>query len=346
MNKRTTIALFLASATLIGCGKELPPVPEPESRPAKLLPVSVGNIQLTRTFPAVSEAGDKAVLTFRVPGVMQSIDVRAGQKVSKGDVLATLNPDEYEVLKLGAEANFKLADVQFQRMKQLRRDKVVSEQDYDQAKANHNSGNASLSQAIANLSYTKLIAPYEGTISLIEAENHEYVTAKQGVMNIQSDKLLKVVFQMPDYLVNRVSSKGDQVAASVVFDAFSSMSFPVEFQEIDTESNAQTSSYKVTMVMERPEDVGILPGMAGTLTVKLPGLGSSSIPETALIEKDNQWFVWRVNTDNIVELKEITMNDQREVLTGLNDGDQIVVSGVQSIKEGMKVREWVKERGL
>ncbi|POF60693.1 efflux transporter periplasmic adaptor subunit, partial [Vibrio vulnificus] len=149
--------VFLAVATALGgCGRELPPIPEPDSRPAKLFTVSVGDAKFERTFPAVSEAGDKAVLTFRVPGQLQTIDVTAGQRVTKGQVLATLNPDEYALLAKQARANFKLADVQYERYKKLRADKVVSEQDFDQAQANHNSARATLEQAEANLRYTKL----------------------------------------------------------------------------------------------------------------------------------------------------------------------------------------------
>lgn len=209
------------SAVLSGCGKELPPVPEPESRPAKLFTVSVGNAQFERHFPATTEAGDRAVLTFRVPGLLQTIEVNEGQVVSKGDVLASLNPDEYSLLEQQARANFLLADVQYKRYQKLRKDQVVSEQDFDEAKANHNSAKAQWNQAKANLRYTKLVAPYDGTISYIPAENHEYVAAKEGVMNIQSNQLLKVIFQIPDYLLNRYT-QGSDVSARMIFDAFPS----------------------------------------------------------------------------------------------------------------------------
>ena len=202
---RASVVLLTALAGLSGCGKELPPVPEPDSRPAKLFTVSVGSNAFERSFPATTEAGDKAVLAFRVPGLLQTIDVTSGQQVTKGDGLATLNPDEYQLLEKQARANFKLADVQYQRSIKLRKDRVVSEQDFDQAKANHNSAKAMLNQAKANLRYTTLVAPYDGTISIIPAENHEYIAAKQGVMNIQTNQILKVVFLLPDELITRFS---------------------------------------------------------------------------------------------------------------------------------------------
>ncbi|MBW3694687.1 efflux RND transporter periplasmic adaptor subunit [Vibrio sp. T187] len=342
---KAAVVLLATLAGLSGCGKDLPPVPEPESRPAKLFTVSVGNNTFERQFPATTEAGDKAVLAFRVPGLLQSIDVNAGQLVQKGQSLAHLNPDEYTLLLKQARANFKLADVQYQRYKKLRKDRVVSEQDFDQAKANHNSALAVLEQAEANLRYTTLVAPYDGTVSIIPAENHEYIAAKEGVMNIQTNQVLKVVFLLPDQLLNRFSS-GIESEATMTFDSFPSRSFPLTFQEIDTEADPKTGSYKVTMVMDRPTDVGILPGMAGNVRVVAAKSDATSIPTSALFDLNNRTYVWRIDQNNVVEKVQVKLNDKQQVLSGLQDGDQIVTSGVSGIDSGIKVREWVKERGL
>ncbi|MCG9682653.1 efflux RND transporter periplasmic adaptor subunit [Vibrio sp. Isolate23] len=337
--------LLAIAATLGGCGKELPPVPEPESRPAKLFTVSVGNAQFERHFPATSEAGDKAILAFRVPGQLQSIDVLSGQPVSKGEVLASLNPDEYSLLAKQAEAQYRLADVQFERYKKLRVDKVVSEQDFDQAKANLNSAKATLEQARANLRYTKLVAPYDGTISLITTDNYEYIAAKQGVMNIQTNQLMKVQFQLPDHLLNRFAS-GINLTATMRFDAFPESRYELTFQEVDTEADPKTGSYKVTMVMARPTDTGILPGMAGEVHVKIDSEGATRIPNAAIFNENGKTCVWRVAHNGVVEKASIVLNNKREVKSGLNDGDQIIISGVSGIEPGTKVREWIKERGL
>ncbi|WP_162062765.1 efflux RND transporter periplasmic adaptor subunit [Vibrio taketomensis] len=337
---------FLAFTLVVtGCGKDLPPVPEPESRPAKLFTVTVGNSAFERRFPATTEAGDRAVLAFRVPGLLQTIDVVAGQSVVKGQVLATLNPDEYELLAQQAQAQYRLADVQYQRSKKLRRDAVVSEQDFDEAKANRNSAKAYLDQANANLRYTRLVAPYDGTISLVPAENHEYIAAKAGVMNIQTNSLMKVFFQLPDGLLGRFST-GANPEAYMLFDAFPGNTYPLTFQEIDTEADPKTGSYKVTMVMERPENTGILPGMSGTVRVVAASSTATRIPSSALFDENGKTCVWRVNDQGIVEKAAVELNDKQQVVSGLNDGDKIVMSGVSGITPGIKVREWIKERGL
>ncbi|MEZ8879954.1 MULTISPECIES: efflux RND transporter periplasmic adaptor subunit [Vibrio] len=342
---KASLVLLVTLSGLSGCGKELPPVPEPESRPAKLFTVSVGNNAFERNFPATTEAGDKAVLAFRVPGLLQTLDVTAGQQVSKGEKLAMLNPDEYQLLEKQARANFKLADVQYQRAIKLRKDRVVSEQDFDQAKANHNSARAVLNQAKANLRYTTLIAPYEGTISIIPAENHEYIAAKQGVMNIQTNQILKVVFLLPDQLITRFSS-GFETDATMVFDAFPEHFYELTFQEVDTEADPKTGSYKVTMIMERPTDIGILPGMSGTVKLVSAQAAATKIPTSAMMTDGDDVSVWRVNNDGIVEEVAIVIDEKRHIISGLNDGDRVVTSGVNGLESGVKVREWIKERGL
>ncbi|ASU22128.1 efflux RND transporter periplasmic adaptor subunit [Vibrio qinghaiensis] len=344
MNKLLVLCWF-SLPVLVACGKAPLDIPEPESRPAKLFTVLVGNTQDERQFPATTEAGDKAVLAFRVPGQLQSIDVTAGRQVARGDVLASLNPDEYALLEKQAQANFMLANVQFERYKKLRKDKVVSEQDFDQAQANHNSARAMWEQAKANLRYTQLIAPYDGTISIIPAENHEYIAAKQGVMNIQTNQILKVVFQLPDHLLSRFAN-GARFVASIQFDSFPDREFELQFQEIDTEADPKTGSYRVSMIMDRPSDIGILPGMVGTVRVASVQVSATHIPRSALLVEEGKISVWRVNEQGIVEKSQVELNDKEQVISGLKDGDRIVISGVNRISPGMKVREWIKERGL
>ncbi len=343
MRLKFTLLIFVAA--LVGCGEELPSVPEPDSRPAKLLTINLSEHQSFREFPATSEAGDKAELTFRVPGQLQSISANAGKQVNKGDILATLNPDEYKQLLKQAEANFNLAEVQYLRYKKLSKDKVVSEQDFDRSLANYNSALSSLEQAKANVSYTMLRAPYNGTISIVNAQNYEFMNAQQGVMNIQTDRILKVVFQVPEYLLSRFSV-GDVVTASMRFDTLLDKAFPLSFKEIDTEADPKTNSYKVTMVMERPEDVGILPGMSGVVHVEVLNGQETQIPAGGIIMDEGLPYVWKRKANGLVERQLVELNEENQVVNGLQDGDQIVISGVSELSEGMKVHEWIKERGL
>ncbi|PSW43682.1 efflux RND transporter periplasmic adaptor subunit [Photobacterium leiognathi] len=345
MRRQVYIAV-LACVALIGCKEDKAMVKEPESRPVKLQSVSVGNNESLRSFPAIVEAGDKAVLAFRVSGQLNNVQAHPGEFVRKGQTLATLNPDELSLLVKQAQAQYDLANVQFKRNSQLRKTNVVSELDYDASKANLKQAKAALDKAKSNLSYAKLIAPYDGYLSLSMIENFEYVAAKQPVMHIQSAKLINMTFQLPDYLLARFQGHAEEINPTVAFDALANQTFPAQFKEIDTEPDSKTSSYKVTLSMARPEGSNIMPGMSGSVTIVLPHGNAGAIPTRAVITEGNKHFVWRVNDKQQVERVEVTLDNNNRVISGLNDGDVIATSGVSELQAGQKVRSWIKERGL
>ncbi|WP_419205506.1 efflux RND transporter periplasmic adaptor subunit [Photobacterium leiognathi] len=345
MRRQVYIAV-LACVALIGCKEDKATVKEPESRPVKLQSVSVGDNESLRSFPAIVEAGDKAVLAFRVSGQLNNVQAHPGEFVRKGQTLATLNPDELSLLVKQAQAQYDLANVQFKRNSQLRKTNVVSELDYDASKANLKQAKAALDKAKSNLSYAKLIAPYDGHLSLSMIENFEYVAAKQPVMHIQSAKLINMTFQLPDYLLARFQGHAEEINPTVAFDALANQTFPAQFKEIDTEPDSKTSSYKVTLSMARPEGSNIMPGMSGSVTIVLPHGNAGAIPTRAVITEGDKHFVWRVNDKQQVERVEVTLDKNNRVISGLDDGDVIATSGVSELQAGQKVRSWIKERGL
>ena len=262
---RVLLVTVIAGLLLSGCGDKRVEIPEPESRPVKLQAVSVGDNDTFRTFPATVEAGDKAVLAFRVSGQLASVYVTPGQPVTKGQKMASLNTDELELLVEQAQAQYELAYVQFKRNAELRKTNVVSELDYDQSKSALSQAKATLDKAKANLGYATLVAPYDGTLSLSLIENYEYVTAKQPVMHIQSAGLIDVTFQLPEQLLASYRFQGSyDVRPTVTFDTLPEQSFAAQFKEIDTEADPKTSSYKVTLSLERPEGKKCPAGDGGT----------------------------------------------------------------------------------
>lgn len=345
MGHRMSVTL-LSCMVLAGCGEKAKEIPEPESRPVKLLSVSIGDNQSFRTFPATVAAGDKAVLAFRVPGQLQHVFAHPGDVVKRGQKLAQLNVDELSLQVRQAQANYQLEKVQFDRNAQLRKTNVVSELDFDASKSALKQAKATLDKAKANLAYATLKAPYNGNVSLSLIENYEYVGAKQPVMHIQSAGLINVTFQLPDHLLTRFQSTTDDIKPVVTFDTIKGQTYQAKFKEIDTESDPKTSSYKVTLYMERPEGKNILPGMSGQVRLAIPKGESGSVPKRALMTEGNEVYVWHVDEQGLAHKVKVQLDEQQHIVSGLNDGDQIATSGVKELQEGQKVRPWIKERGL
>ncbi len=335
-----------ACLSLAACGEKELAVAEPDSRPVKLMPVSVGNKDTFRTFPATVEAGDKAILAFRVSGELASISVNAGDVVKKGKKLAMLNVDELTQLMKQAQANYQLALVQFNRDVELRKTKVISELDYDTSKAALKQAKASLDKAKANLSYATLLAPYDGNISLSLIENYEFVNAKEPVLHIQSAGLINVTFQLPDHLFSRFKGYTNTINPVVTFDTELDKTYPAQFKEVDTEADPKTSSYKVTLYMERPIGKNILPGMSGQVRIKIPRGKVGAIPLRAIITEGSATYVWRVSDEGLIKKTAVELDENNRITQGLQDGDLIATSGVDELVDGQKVRSWIKERGL
>ncbi|ORT50054.1 hypothetical protein ST37_09045 [Vibrio sp. qd031] len=345
MQIRSMTLLAAASIVLVGCNKAEPWPEEPSSRPVKVMTVIVGEQSFTRQFPATVEAGDKASMSFRVSGRIDDIVVRSGEAVEQGQVIATLMSDEASLIKAQSLAMFQLAEVQFERAKALIKDNVISAQSYDDSVGMYKAAQARYDQSVTNYEYTQMVAPFDGNISLVFAEDHQWVNANEPVLNVQSRELLKIEFQLPDYLLFSFQANPPK-RAQVRFDSLPDSSYPVTFLELDTQSDLSTGSYKVTMAMQRPEGSRIYPGMSGQIEVEIPQGTPNSLPATALFDCDGKQCVWRLNDSGSIEQVAVTLTESGEVESGLADGDQIVVTGVDSLSSDLKVREWVKEQGI
>lgn len=343
--KQYIIAIGFVVVSLQGCSEAEKSAIEETSRPVKYLSVLIGDHDNYRSFPAVVESGDKAVLAFRVSGKLANIFVRPGEDVKQGQKLASLEQDQFLLQLEQARANYELASVQFKRDKKLFKTNVISELNYDTSKAKLNQAKAALEKQQSNLNYSSLMAPYSGTLSLLLNENHEYVMAKQAVMHIQSDGVLNMTFQLPEQLV---SSLQDQVELEtlVIFDTLPDQVYPAKFKEIDTEANQNTSSYEVTLYLERPKEHNILPGMSGTVKIKLPLNQNPSIPTQAIVREEQKTYLWAIDSNNMAHKTEVMLDSNNRILSGLASGDNIAISGVESLSEDQRVRPWIKERGL
>ncbi|OEE64108.1 efflux transporter periplasmic adaptor subunit [Enterovibrio norvegicus FF-33] len=338
--------IFACCFYLSGCSEEVS-IPEPEARPAKLMTVSIGESNVERAFPGTVEADDQAVLAFRVEGKIIAMPVFSGEEVVEGSVLAELDKAEYLLLLEKAKSIHQLATVQYQRAVKLKKTNFISAQDFDKAVSSLNEAKASLELAQSNFNYTTLRAPYGGTVSLRVKEKFEFVNAMEPVMHIQTNEVINVSFQLPERLFNFFSSGGEanSHSPSVSFDAYPDQTFPAEFKEVDTEADTTTASYRITVSLPRPQGVNVLPGMAAEVSTNFPGSAQNTLPSSAIDINEGLTSVWRVGEGGKVNNVPIVLNG--DVLeSGLSDGDVIVVNGIQSLKNGMVVYPWVKERGL
>ncbi len=193
------ISVLLGLGVIVGCQ------PDPIAQPASLPVIStytVAQQQLDErlAFPAVAAAADKATLAFRVPGEIQAINVKAGDRVSKNDVLARLEPTDYRLAVENANARFDVANSQYQRSAPLVEKGMLAQSQFDELKAQREIAQAELALANLRLSYVALKAPTDGVISKVNAEPFETIAPGQGIMNIHDASRADIRVQVPDVL--------------------------------------------------------------------------------------------------------------------------------------------------
>lgn len=230
-------------------------------RPVKVTQIALADGMSQRLLPAEVRASERAGLSFRVSGEIQDIQVRPGEEVKAGQVLALLDPALYDQQLEVARAQYELARVLYQRNLSLVEQGVVSRNDFDKSKSNHDVAKAALDKAEVELAYTRLLAPYDGVISKRDKRQYEYVRAQETVLGIRSENLIDVSFQLPEQFIGAIqryqANTGRILPPEVRFDSRDAW-YTASLKEMSTVADSGTGSYTVILTLPMPEQLNIL----------------------------------------------------------------------------------------
>ncbi|MGF1771312.1 efflux RND transporter periplasmic adaptor subunit [Vibrio wakamikoensis] len=349
--KLHTLTALLIGATLVGCSK--PEVGERNEAP-KVRVAEIGRTELKSRlyFPALASAADRSHLSFRVAGEINSIDLKEGDFVNRGDVLAALEPTDYQLAVDNAQARYSVINSQYRRSSPLVKKGLLAQSQFDEIAAQRAYARAELDLAKLRLSFTELKAPVDGIISRVSAEKFENVQIGQQVVNIHSVEEVEVVVQMPDsFSLNQPKHK-DISDVEALVRVPSGNEYTASLKEFTTEPDPALGTFTATLVLPMPENEFILDGMAVDVTSKAKDVGINfgvgvSVPIEAVFNQDgdslaaNEKFVWVVNGDSTVTKQKVTTGKVSQstiqILNGLEQSQQIVIAGIARLREGMKV---------
>ncbi|MFD1384461.1 efflux RND transporter periplasmic adaptor subunit [Rhodanobacter aciditrophus] len=362
--KPITLA-FTAAFLLSACSSEEETTTEaaaPIIRPVKLFTVDSTDAVSFRDFPAELKASAESNLAFRVGGQVTKLNVKEGERVKRGQVLASLDPTDYKLQVELSQANYDLAKVQFDRTKTMLSQRATSQAQYDEAKANLDQAQNALQTAQNQLGYSVLKAPYDGIIASLDIDNFEYVAATQTILHIQNIEQMDVVFQIPERLVANVRKVALEYHPKVSIDSAPNQTFEGVYKEHRTTPNETTKSYDATLSLLNSEkaSINLLPGMTATVSLDISAISGRpthiTVPIEAVMRKQSnegqkQSVVWIYNpVSETVSPRDVTLGDMTqshiEITSGLSAGEQIVSAGVNSLANDMQVRPWTRERGI
>lgn len=348
MNRQICRAIVLGSVLLaVGCGgKKEAEEAAPVARPVKTMIVG-GGLNETRTFPGSVEAGQRVNLSFRVGGPLIELPVDKGQDVAKGELIARIDPRDYEIALQEAKATFSRAEADYKRYQELYERDAVALADLEFKRAQRDVNKSRLEDAEANLRDTSLRAPFAGIVGERFVENFEDIQPKQAIVRLQNFDMVDIIVGVPENVIAQVRAKAS-LSVAATFDAAPGRTFPLTLKEVAAQADPVTRTYQVTFTMPQPEGINVLEGMTAmvraTHSMQQGTVSTFMIPAIAVGgENDSGQYVWVVDDDMTVHKRPVTVGEVSgtrsiEIVNGLQGGERIAVAAVHHLREGMTVR--------
>ena len=361
-------AVSMLGALLVsGCGERNGYVAPPAAKVTVATPLRQ---PVTRYYETTGNtaAVNSTDLVARVAGFVQEIKYRDGEKVAKGTLLFTIEPEPYRVKleqakasEAGADANLKQLEATYQRQADLLTSHNTSQANYDQALAARDQGQSTLEQARAstrlaqlNYEYTQVAAPFDGFVTARQVSIGQYVgggaTPTVLASIVQTDPIY-VTFNVSEQDVIRI--RAEIARKGLTAEDLNKIPVEVGLQSETGWPHSGTLDYRAPAVNQ---STGTLPARAilpNADRVLLPGyfvrvripLGEAEtallVPDVALGSDQSGRYVLVVNKDNVVEQRKVEIGQlvdtMRVIEQGLRDDDRVLVSGMLRAIPGEKV---------
>lgn len=324
-----------------GAGAATATAPAAEPAASSKVKVEVAAVDLVRLERAISTVGtlrshDSVMLRPEISGRIAEINFSEGGKVKKGQVLVRLDDSVAKARVQQARANQQLAGSQHRRSVELSKQGFVSSQARDETASNLAVQQAAVALAEAELEKTVIQAPFDGLVGLRTVSVGDYVGPGTDLVPIEAIDPLNVDFRVPEQFLRAVSV-GSRLL--VTFDALSGFEREGSVGAISPQVDVGGRSLLLRAHIPNPDDL-LRPGLFARVKLELAETQGLVVPESALAPSGDAQYVFRVENGVVrrvmVEVGQ-RMNGAVEITAGLTEGDNVVVSGLQKVRDGTEV---------
>ena len=275
-------------------------------------------------------------------GILNTVNVIAGQKVTKGQVLGTIDDGGLSQQLAQLENQLALAKTTFERQKRLWDQKIGSEIQYLQAQTSMVSQQKAVSQMKAQMAKTRIIAPFNGVIDELIAERRQVVGPGQGLMRIVNLNNMFVSTTVPESYIGKLKV-GTEVS---VYLASLGKSFNGKIRQVGNNINPNNRSFGIEVSVPNTDNL-LRPNQVAKLKITAYTNAKAVVVPSNVIQEDadgNQ-FVFEVSSvkDKTGIAKKVivkvgkTSDNFTEILSGLEPKTVLVGDGVKTVSEGMKL---------
>jgi membrane fusion protein, multidrug efflux system len=338
------VLVFALMGALAACGESAAPAGPRQGGPPRAVPVSVASVaqeSLTEQLRAVGTllADESVVLRPEIAGRVARIHAAEGEQVDAGALLISLDAAEQRARLAEVDATVELNRLDFARAQDLARSRMISAQDFDQARARLKASEAARERERVLLAKTELRAPFAGVLGLRHVSPGAYVQPGQDLVNLEALDPLKLEFHVPERY-GRALAPGR--ALLVETDAAPGERFPGAVYAVNPALDPQTRTYAVRAHV--PNTAGTLrPGMFARVEMTIAERPAAAvIPEQAIVPRGDRAFVFKV-VDGKASLTPVRTGfrvpGRVEIVEGLAPGDVVVTAGQMKLRDGAPVAE-------
>lgn len=281
-----------------------------------------------------------------LPGVVDRIAFESSQSVRDGDVLAVLDTRQERAQLAAAEAQRDLARINFERMRGLLDERVVSQAEFDRAQADERQTDARVGEIRAAIDRKTIKAPFSGILGIRKVNLGQYLSGGDALVTLQSLNPIYVNFGVPQQALAQIKT-GRRVRVTV--EGLGGVEFAGPITAIDSVVDESTRNVQAQATLENPGGK-LRPGMfvqtavpvgAAAAVVSLPASAIQHAPygDSVFIVgdlKDPKGQSYRGVRQQFVKLGG-ARGDQIAITSGLKPGDEVVTSGVFKLRNGAAV---------
>jgi membrane fusion protein, multidrug efflux system len=344
---------------LVGCGEK---EEEDESVVVETETVLRENIQFTQQYPATVVALEEVELRADVVGYVTGIHIQEGQRVERGQLLYEIDPTRYQARKEQAqsalaiaEANLERAKKDLERYEMLQEEDAIAGQIYDNAlievrnaEQEVAAAKSNLENAMIDLRYASIHAPFGGTIGFSQVRQGTLVQPGQTLLNTLSrDEPMGVDFFPEErYLMKFNSIRNNP---EVEMDSLFKITLPGgedypyagKIEIIDRAVDRSTGTIQIRLTFPNPDGL-LRPGLSATLRIKDEEAQEVLVvPEQAVQEQMGEHNVFIVEDGVARQVRVHTgrkIRGRTVILEGLEEGQEVIVKGLQRVRDGSAVR--------
>lgn len=310
----------------------------PPALPVETAPVR--RMDILRIIEAVgtAQANEAVTITAKANGIVEKINFQEGQQVKAGAILVELEASESNAKISELRAARDGAKLAYDRAKALIESRSVAQARVDELAKAYEAAEARLTAERARFSDSVIRAPFNGKLGLRRVSLGALVRPGDAITTLDDTSVIKLEFDVPETVLGGVAI-GNTVSAKA--SALPGRKFDGTVATVDSRIDPTSRAVKVRAVIPNNDDV-IKPGMFMTVALTVGMMPNSLvIPEEALLAQGGEQFVYVISEGRATRTR-VSVGQRlpglAQILNGLRPEDQVAITGLQQLRDGMRVR--------